>query len=78
MPKYILIHITRRYVPESKIFFIKLKKNTVITLETLVKEGIVKSEEVKKFGVKILGGGKLKRKKIIRNKLFLKEKHETA
>ena len=35
------------------------KKDAEITQQILVKQGIVKSSEVKEFGVKILGNGKL-------------------
>jgi len=36
------------------------KKNDKVNLKTLVKKGIVKEKEAKKFGVKILGDGELK------------------
>ena len=36
------------------------KKNDKVNLKTLVKQGIVKEKEAKKFGVKILGDGELK------------------
>lgn len=37
-----------------------LPKGTLVTVETLVKQGIVKESEAKRLGVKILGGGELK------------------
>jgi large subunit ribosomal protein L15 len=36
-----------------------LPAGTVVNIESLAKAGIVKLEDAKKFGVKILGGGKL-------------------
>lgn len=36
------------------------KKNDEVNIKTLVKKGIVKEKEAKKFGVKILGEGDLK------------------
>jgi len=36
-----------------------LPAGTVVNIENLAKAGIVKLEDAKKFGVKILGGGKL-------------------
>lgn len=40
----------------------KLPTGSEITIELLVKEGIVKADAAKKFGVKILGGGKTTKK----------------
>lgn len=37
-----------------------LPKNTLVTLDTLIAHKIVKADEAKKYGVKILGDGELK------------------
>lgn len=39
-----------------------LPANSKVNIDSLVKHGIVKSDEAKKYGVKILGGGKLTKK----------------
>jgi len=39
-----------------------LPASTKVDLETLVKNGIVKEDDAKRYGVKILGGGKLEKK----------------
>lgn len=39
-----------------------LPAGSIVTIESLAKAGIVKLDEAKEFGVKILGGGKLSKK----------------
>lgn len=39
-----------------------LKEGSKVTIETLVKAGIIRSGDAKEFGVKILGDGKLEKK----------------
>lgn len=42
-----------------------LPANTKVTLDTLIKHGIVDERDAKKYGVKVLGGGDLQKKLII-------------
>jgi len=42
-----------------------LKDGTVVNIDSLVKGGIVREKDSKEFGVKILGGGELKKKMTI-------------
>lgn len=54
-----------RLKPKSVVINLKalnlITKENEITIDTLVKYGLVKSDEAKKFGVKILGEGEIKR-----------------
>lgn len=43
-----------------------LPKNTIVDIENLIKYGLVKKDEAKKYGVKILGEGELKTQLIIK------------
>ena len=43
-----------------------LPANSEVDLNLLIKEKIVKADDAKKFGVKILGGGELKKKMIVK------------
>lgn len=42
-----------------------LPENSEVNLKSLVKEGIVNEKDAQKYGIKILGGGKLTKKLII-------------
>ena len=41
-------------------YLVDFKKNDVVDVESLVKRGIVKANDAKEFGVKILGDGEIK------------------
>ncbi|MBN1168734.1 50S ribosomal protein L15 [Candidatus Woesebacteria bacterium] len=42
-----------------------LRSNTKVDINTLIQEGIVKRDDAERFGVKILGGGEIKKKIIV-------------
>ncbi len=47
-------------------YLVDFKKNDVVDVESLVKRGIVKANDAKEFGVKILGDGEIKESLIFR------------
>lgn len=51
--------VSRKPLPVNVKHLNLLPKNTLVTIDVLIKHNIVKESEAKKFGVKILGDGKL-------------------